>query len=514
MNYNVVVIGGGLGGLTAGAKLSKEGQKVLLIERHNQVGGCATVFKRKGYTVEGALHMMDGLDNDDYKRIMFDDLSVFDKLEFVKANEFHRFSNGRVDLVIPFGIDNAIAALVEKFPDEADGIRKYFQTLLSIRKSVLALPKEKWKFLAQLPVFPLLYPGVVLNTFETVGSLLDSLFKNEDLKLALIANLMYYHADPYKMSLIFWAFAQTSYIIGGGHFIKGGGQALSGHLASVITAGGGEVLTRHHVSEIIVKDKRAVGVRYQRVSGEGGLTEEAYADVIISNAAIPTMVNKMAPDAFPARYRKKVNSMRIANSMSTLFIGFKKPMREIWDGRYSTFFLDEKVRSLSQFYNSPQRYELGKGFVFVDYSYIDNQLGDKGDNLGVIVTVDHLSNWEGLVENEYKSKKEEVTAALVDKIDQRVPGLKANVDYTELATPLSIKKLFDNPEGSVYGFAQDPMQAGIFRPTFRSPIEGLYYASAWIFPGGGFSGAIYGGYTCAEEVLNKGKMSGVSLQVG
>ena len=62
MDYDVIVVGGGLGGLTAGAKLAKEGRKVLLIEQHDRPGGCATTFKRRDFIMEVGLHEMDGLD--------------------------------------------------------------------------------------------------------------------------------------------------------------------------------------------------------------------------------------------------------------------------------------------------------------------------------------------------------------------------------------------------------------------------------------------------------------------
>ena len=60
-NFDVIIIGGGLGGLTAGAKLAKEGKKVCLIEQHSIPGGCATTFKRKDFIMEVGLHEMDGL---------------------------------------------------------------------------------------------------------------------------------------------------------------------------------------------------------------------------------------------------------------------------------------------------------------------------------------------------------------------------------------------------------------------------------------------------------------------
>ena len=89
MTYDIIIIGAGLGGLTAGAKLAKEGKKVLLIEQHNRPGGCATTFKRKDFVFEVGLHEMDGLVNADMKIKIFRELGVFDKVEFLRVPEFY-----------------------------------------------------------------------------------------------------------------------------------------------------------------------------------------------------------------------------------------------------------------------------------------------------------------------------------------------------------------------------------------------------------------------------------------
>ncbi|NIO16391.1 MAG: NAD(P)-binding protein, partial [Deltaproteobacteria bacterium] len=85
MEYDVIVIGSGLGGLTAGALLAKRGLKVLLLEQHYHPGGCAVTFRRKDFTVEVGLHAMDGLDPGDLKREIFQELGVFDHVEFIRV---------------------------------------------------------------------------------------------------------------------------------------------------------------------------------------------------------------------------------------------------------------------------------------------------------------------------------------------------------------------------------------------------------------------------------------------
>ncbi len=120
--------------LTAGAKLAKEGKKVLLVEQHDRPGGCATTFKRRDFTFEVGLHEMDGLDRRDMKTRIFNDLGVFDEVEFLKVPEFYHFTNGRYEITIPHDPDEAIKVLTETFPEEEDGIKAYFDQVLNARK--------------------------------------------------------------------------------------------------------------------------------------------------------------------------------------------------------------------------------------------------------------------------------------------------------------------------------------------------------------------------------------------
>ena len=132
--YDAIIVGGGLGGLTAGAKLAKEGKKVLLIEQHNIPGGCATTFKRKDYIMEVGLHEMDGLDERDPKKDIFEELGVFDSVDFIKIPEFYRVANEKMDIVIPASTKEATKVLTEKFPEEKKGIKKFFKTIHAIQK--------------------------------------------------------------------------------------------------------------------------------------------------------------------------------------------------------------------------------------------------------------------------------------------------------------------------------------------------------------------------------------------
>jgi len=506
MKYDVIIIGAGLGGLTAGAKLAKDGKKVLMIEQHTVPGGCATTFKRKDFIVEVGLHETDGLDNSDPKTKMFRDLSVFDHVEFVRVPEFYRFTNQRIDIVIPDNHTKAIDVLVKRFPREEKGIRKFFKVILNLGKEINRLPREKWKFLMLLPVFPILYPNIMFREKQTLGKLLDSIIQDEDLKLVLLANLGYYHDNPYTMSLFSYAVAQASFFRGGGHYVKGGSQKLSDYLASVIKNNGGEVILRHLVTGIIIEDNKAVGVKYRKTTGSDVETQEAFADYIIANAAIPNVVNELLPPSeVKNRLASDIAKQEIACSLTTVYLGFKKPPKELGNKHYSTFVFSENMTTQSDFIKRKTEdwSWSNRGFVFVDYSQIDSQLAPQGKGFGVICTFDYLSDWENLSKEEYKTKKDEVARILTERLNKVIPGIKDEIEYCEVATPKTMKRYTLNPGGTAYGFAQIPKQAGRKRIQQKSPIDNLYFASAWTLPGGGFGGAIRSGYWCAEEILNR-----------
>ncbi len=213
MKYDVIVIGAGLGGLTAGAKLAREGMKVLVIEQHSRPGGCATTFRRGVYTLEVGLHEMDGPGGRDMKNRIFTELDVTGNVEFIPVPEFYRFIRGDLGVTIPHDPQVAAARLSELFPEETEGIARYYEQILN--------PKKRAADNSD--------PDI------SVGSFLDSIISNEDLKLILLGNLGYFHDDPYSLSLAYYSVAQGSYYSNGASFIKGGSQRLSDHLAAYIT---------------------------------------------------------------------------------------------------------------------------------------------------------------------------------------------------------------------------------------------------------------------------------------
>ncbi len=501
-NFDTVIIGGGLGGLTAGARLAKAGQKVCLIEQHFVPGGCATVFQRDDFTMEVGLHELDGLDEDDPKVQIFRELDVFNHVEFVKVPEFYRFKHGETDIIIPDNREEAIRVLTEQFPNERQGIQKFFKKIFAIRREINKLPSKKWQLLLLLPIFPLLFPNLAFGGRKNLGDFLDSIVTDEELKLVLQANLSYYHDDPYSMSLNYFGVAQASYFAGGGHFIKGGSQQLSNYLAKVITDNGGEVLLTTKVEEIIVENDCAVGVVVQKILDENGDKQQINGKTIVANTAVPNVLN-LLPEKHRQVISKKVEKLQIASSILSVYIGFNKEVKSLGNRHYSTFVFSDKTRGIKDVFPHNRSNEFTeKTFTFLDYSQIDSGLAPQGKSVGVITVTDNISHWQHLDKADYQAKKAEVAKILLQRVEKLIPGISDTVEQLDVATPKTIQRYTLNPQGTAYGYAQTPTQSGQYRLPNKSPIKNLYFASAWVNPGGGFTGAILSGWFCVDAILS------------
>jgi len=479
MDYDIIVAGGGLGGLTAGAKLAREGKKVLLIEQHSQPGGCATTFKRGDYTLEVGLHEMDGPSPRDMKNRIFGELGITENVQLVKVPEFYRFLCRNIDITVPHHPAEAAAVLKEKFPSETTGIENYFEQILN--------PKRKGAGGETLPEM-------------SVGKWLDSIISDDDLKLVLLGNLGYFHDDPYSLSMTYYNIAQGSYYGGGGaSFIKGGSQMLSDHLAQFIKDHGGEVLFNHNVTGFITENDEISGVTFRSKRGraEDQLTATA-SEIVMNNA--PEIFAPWLPEKYRGVMTSELGKQRTGASLLTVYFGFHKNLDEIGNRHYSTFIFDDSVKNQSDIVKNNHAGFDRRSFTFVDYGRIDSGLAPAGKSVGAICCIDYLSDWEGKAKGDYRRKKEEVAEIYITRMEKILPGFRSAVDYCEVGTAATVKRYTLAPGGAVYGFAQVPSKPAIDASALPPNV---HIASAWGKTGGGFSGAIFGGYLCAYNILRK-----------
>jgi phytoene dehydrogenase-like protein len=478
MKYDIIIIGAGLGGLTAGAKLAREGKKVLIIEQHNKPGGCATTFKRGDFTLEVGLHEMDGPSPGDLKSRVFDELDVFGNIEFIRVPEFYRFVSNHHNITIPHDPAEAMKVLEKEFPDEIDGIKAYYEQILNPKRKTSGVGSEKGK---------------------SLGEFLDSIIHNEDLKLVLLGNLGYFHDDPYSISLTYYSIAEGSYYKGGASYIKGGSQKLSDHLAEYIRNHNGDVLLNHLVTGIVSEGTRLKGVTYKNKMNSSSEIIAAYADEIIANAAMPNVAGLLEEES-GSKIKNEISAQRPGASLLTIYFGFKSSLKTVGNNHYSTFVFDASVKTQADIVKNNKADFRSRSFTFVDYGQIDSGLAPEGKSVGAICCIDYLKDWELLSRDEYNKKKEETAKIFIERLKNLIPGIASEIEYYEVGTPATIKRYTLNPGGAVYGFAQIPDKPAI---NITGIFDNLHFASAWGRIGGGFSGVICGGFLCAVNILRK-----------
>ncbi len=481
---NVAIIGAGLGGLCAGALLAKRGFKVTILEQHTIVGGCATVFKRGKFNCEVGLHELDGLYTDKIKREVFEFLDVYKNIEFVESDEFFRVKADKIDFIMPTKKDDAIKELSQKYPNEKEAILKYFELIDDISKEFDKLENLKWW---QMLLFPFIFKNITKYKNSSVKDVMNTLFKNEELKMVLNTNVAYYHDKIYELSFLFHSIAQNSYYSGGSWYIKGGSQNLSNYLASIITQNGGEVITKADVIEINF-DKNFLKYRYKNSD------ILLKSDIFISNLSPISTYNLSKID-----YKE---SKIISSSYLVVYFGFNKNLKKLYGKKaYSQFFLKD-VSSIDEYDKNQSKQCENRGFVFVDYSQIDSKLCDEELSFGAICASDYIENWENLSEDEYKIKKNRVLNSYLDELEKEYPNLRANIVFSEVGTPKTIKRYIKTPNGTSNGFA--PTAKQFFRiPEVKSKkIDNLYFVGAWIL-GGGFSSAIISSKMCVDRILKE-----------
>ena len=508
--YDVIVIGGGLGGLTAAGLVARAGCKTLLIERNHAVGGAAWNYKAGNLVVEAFHLTSDPRDPIDPKHRILNRLGVLDDLDWVPTGAVYEVRGGPVGepFVLPVGFAQARSALVKRFPSSAAGIGSVLADMERIATGLGTLSKGCQAF--HNPVEGLLALArlgpVVRGWRLSVAERFDRGFGDDEaVKCALAASLGYFHDDPANLSWIFYAVGQGEVLSSGGRYVRGGSQCLSNALAGALKSAGGEVLLGRAVTEITIDGAgRPSGIVHERL--EGGERAEARAPVVICNAA-PAIVANMLPRLARDRFWVPYATRPLSISAFSATFGLSTRPAELGMKNYITFLLPKWMTRLTDYRRFGELMagmpgEAAPAMAIVDYSAIDSGLG--GPPYPVTVAgVDRTENWSGLDGAAYDAKRDQWCEAILGCIDCEFPGFAAKVVASEFNTACTMSTHLNAPGGAIYGFAPLPPSGPIWRGFERSPkttIPGLYLASAYAFSGA-FTGAIMAGAAAADQVL-------------
>ena len=501
-DYPVVIIGAGLGGLCCGAHLAKFGIPVTLVEQHFIPGGYATSFDRAAgkFTFEVSLEGTSIHDNAAAQ--MLKELGVLEKLQIVEIPEVLKIKGPNFEIAVPQRDPQGLIALLSKhFPEEKEGIRGIVQEMVGIVEETTRLEEKKGEF----SNFPAEYPKMWNIRNKTLADLLDTFVKNPALKNALSAQWDYYGLPPSKLSGFYYAVAFGEYLTNGSYYIKPRSQALSNALADAIEASGGKILYGTEAERILVKDGAAAGVVLS-----GGKTLPARA--VVSNASAITTLKRMLPrGVLPPAYLKKLNEYRPSISTFIVWLGLNKELR----GKLKGY--DHSVNSglgpEADYQLSLQGDVEKVSFGVVLYDNLFEGYSQPGTSTLKIICTSGYEPWRKFEadyragrKKAYYQEKKRWADILIRRAEKAViPGLSSMIEVKESATPLTNWYYTRNPEGAIYGFEQAMNNAFMNRIDNRTPVKGLYLASAWGKPGGGYTAVMSSGRTTFAKLMEDWK---------
>ena len=485
---SAVVIGAGLGGLSAAMRLGSKGYSVTVIDRLDRVGGRGSSVTKNGFrfdlgpTILTVPQVFERLWKDCGKDFAGDvELVPLDPFYEIRWQDGSRFQ-------VRSSEEEMLAEVKRNFPKDLKGYCKFLEDCE--KRYVFGFeglgrrPMNKiWDLLKEIPGF------IRLRADRSVYAHVSTRVKDPKLRMALSFHPLFIGGDPRNVTSMYILVSHLEKAFGV-HYVKGGVQALADAMANVVKEQGGQVLLNSNVENITLSKQKADGVML-----ENGL--KLNADIVVSNADPGWTYNKLLPNQKKRWTEKKLKKSRWSMGLFVWYFGTKNTKKKWQDVGHHTIMNGPRYRGLLADIFDRQFLADDMSIYLHRPSVTDPSVAPKGDdcfyalspvpNLKTSNPIDWSKELEG-----YKNKMRMV-------LEETIPGFSDAIIEEHILTPKDFEERYLSPYGS--GFSLEPriFQSAWFRPhNVSEDIENLYLVGAGTHPGAGIPSVV-----TSSEVLSQ-----------
>jgi phytoene dehydrogenase-like protein len=478
---NIVIVGAGIAGLSAGIYAQKSGFNVTIFESHTIPGGNCTSWRRNGYLFEGGMHWLTGSATGlPLNEIWRETGAILESSIIINGDPFAVFEIDGKRAALYRDADKLRSHFVEISPEDSNAINILYKDICRFKNIGMPISdvsgvktKKKlppmWKaLLKMLPVIPRMSSLNKISISEYVSQ-----FKNQLIR-QLLASMV-----PSDMSAASLLFTLATFASGDGGYVEGGSLAMADNMAKRFKELGGEIKYRKRIEQVVIKDNKADGVLINN--------EFIQADAVIIASDTLIAIDKLFKTPLTDQWAVNMRSSTQGIACTFICMGVEDDLSN---------FPEKLAFNLNRPFNyaGKQIKELG----FNQYTSYKGYSPNGCTSVTMVLMGDTYDYWKDLREKDlYQKGKQELFNDIKERLEEQYPIFKNKIKVWDIATPLTYERYCGTYRGS-WMTNTPPGSRPASYPVKSKNIRNIYFAGQRLLPPGGMPGAVITGRTAAQ----------------